>query len=79
MARPTKTGSLRNARVSIVMTAATYDGVAALAAIRGCSLNDLINEIIEGVVKKNSTAITNYQKTIGNLKGEISLFDEDVV
>lgn len=75
MARPTSTSreSVRNSRMSLALTAATYDSIVTLAMIRGVSTNDLVNEILEGVVKKNATAIAEFRKSVTDIQGQLEL------
>lgn len=44
-------------RISVAMTEETYEGVKALAAVTGTTLNDYVFNLLTGEVKKNATVI----------------------
>lgn len=62
MSRPRNSdrNQIRNERISLAVTRATFDGVKLLAAMQGISTNDFIASIVESVVKKNAPVIEEF-------------------
>lgn len=70
--------NVRSERVSLVLTPAAYDGITALAQIRGVSVNDIINGVVEKLVAKNFAAIERYNSALADARDAITLdVDED--
>ena len=75
MARPKEKNreNVRSERVSLVLTPANYDGINALAQIFGCSVNDVLNSVVEEIVKKNFDAITKYKAVVASARADVNL------
>ena len=69
---------IRSERVSLVLTPATYDGIAALAHLSGGSINDVINCVLEQLVKKNYPAISRYKDAINAARADVNLSVDDL-
>lgn len=71
--------NMRTERVSLVLTPAAYDGLAALAQIRCASVNDILNNMVEKLIAKNSGVIERYNEALANARAEtnIEVDDED--
>lgn len=52
--------SIKTERVSIALTPPVYNGVLSLAQIQGVSVNELVGELIERVVKQNAAVIADF-------------------
>lgn len=62
MARPrlAERDSIRTERISLALSPVLYSGIKALADIQEVSVNDLINTVVDNLVKKNREAISNF-------------------
>lgn len=62
MARPrlAERDSIRTERISLALSPVLYSGIKALADIQEVSVNDLLNTVVDNLVKKNREAISNF-------------------
>lgn len=65
--------SIRSERVPLAMTPAGYDKLATLAVIRGVSINELVNAILEPVLERNSATIDSFNAARQKAADEIDL------
>lgn len=69
--------NMRTERVSLVLTPAAYDGLAALAQIRCTSVNDILNNMVEKLIAKNSGVIERYNEALANARAEVNIEVDD--
>lgn len=53
----------RNGRITLMVTQEVYHGVNSLAQMNNTSVNDLVCTILADIVKKNSAAIAQFEKS----------------
>ncbi len=75
MSRPRNSdrNQIRNERISLAVTRATFDGVKTLAAMQGISTNDFIASLVESVVKKNAPVIEEFAAAQKSFVAKIDL------
>lgn len=74
----TKERTPRNGRITVMATQEVLNGVTALAQMNNTSVNDLICTLLGRVVKKNSAAIAQFEKSKAESRELIqSLFPDD--
>lgn len=65
--------SIRNARVSLLVSESTYHGLNTLALARRCSVNELVNVILDSVVRQNSDVIQKFDAAIKDAADDVNL------
>lgn len=65
--------SIRNARVSLLVSESTYHGLNTLALARRCSVNELANVILDSVVRQNSDVIKKVAAVIKDAADDVNL------
>ena len=65
--------SIRNARVSLLVSESTYHGLNTLALARRCSVNELVNVILDSVVRQNSDVIAKFDAAIKDAADDVNL------
>lgn len=65
--------SIRNARVSLLVSESTYHGLNTLALARRCSVNELANVIFDSVVRQNSDVIQKFDAAIKDAAADVNL------
>ena len=79
MATTTKGNAPRTSRITLMVTKNVADGVNSLAQMNNTSVNDLVGNILSEIVKKNSAAISQFEKSKFESKKLLqSLFPENV-
>ena len=63
MSAPMKDKTPRNGRITLMVTQEVLRGVNSLAQMNNTSMNDLICNMLAGVVQKNSEAIAQFEKS----------------